>query len=181
MIDVLFIGDGPRDRATAPVLVEQILNVDVNVEFSDWKRLHSKGYGRKLRYAICQARDREVAGLVATLDADRAPQRQRLGELRKARDEDRENSPPLPTALGEAVPHSEAWLLDDPVAVRNALGLSAETPVPTVRQTDSPKESLNDLINQSKSVEELTVLDVLQQIASELLPARCRHDAGNLG
>ena len=38
-------------------------------------------------------------------------------------------------------------------------------------------KSSNDLINQSESVKAIKVLEVLQQIASELLPARCRHDA----
>jgi hypothetical protein len=177
MIHLFFVGDGPRDEAAVPRLVERILNVPVRDEFSAWARLHrsgaGKGYGRKLRYATRQAKDRGADGLVATVDADKATKRTRLGELSDARDEDRASSPPFPTAIGEAVPHLEAWLLDDAEAVRHALQLAHDASIPTVRKTKDPKAKLDDLFALSYRKDEVLVL--LTDIARELVPSRCRH------
>jgi hypothetical protein len=176
MIHLYFVGDGPRDGAAIPRLVERILVADVDAEFSPWARLHARGrrgYGRKLRYAIRQARDRSLSGVVATVDSDKAPPRERLRELRQSRDDDRTTSAPLPTALGEAVPHLEAWLLDDPEALREALGLDSREDVPTVRKAKHPKTELNSLIE--KSSYDRSLLDHLSEISRRCDPIRCRH------
>lgn len=174
MMHLYFVGDGPRDEAAVPRLVERVLGAEVDTEFSAWVRLHARsGYGRKLRYAIRRARDRNRKGVVATVDSDKAPPRERLRELRQARDDDRATSAPLPTALGEAVPHLEAWLLDDPVAVREALGLDPNESVPTIRKAKHPKTAINSLIE--KSSDDRSVLDHLSEIARQCNPDRCRH------
>ena len=116
MIKLFFVGDGPRDEAVVPHLVAKILALDaLQSGFSPWASLHkkSKGYARKLRFAIRQARDQNALGLVATVDSDESGRSGRLNQLRDGRDEDRQSAPPFPTSLGEAIPHLEAWLLDD--------------------------------------------------------------------
>src|SRR3990172_6353730 len=182
MIHVLFIGDGPRDEATVPHLVRPILAVEFVPEFRAWKelRLHRRGHGvgRKLRYAMTQARDRNILGLIATVDSDKAPQRERLRQLQEARQQDRAKYAPFPTALGEACPHLEAWLLDDPVATRTALQLPADAQIPTVRETQSPKNKLQELVRASPfNRDEHTIIDVLSEIASYFDASRCRHQS----
>lgn len=123
-----------------------------------------------------RAREQGLDGLVATVDRDRSPGRDRLGSLDAARKEDRQARPPLPTAIGCADPHAEAWLLDDPRAVRDALRLEASTPVPNARKVDDPKQALNDLHSGSPRARDLRLL-VLAEIAAKLDPARCSHRA----
>ncbi len=111
---------------------------------------------------------------VATVDADKAPQRERLRELQTARDDDRAKAPSFPTALGEADPHAEAWLLDDPDAVRQVMRLGPDVAVPTVRQSRHPKQTLEDLRVQGEHGFD-HVLKILAVIVREVRPARCQH------
>lgn len=176
---LLFVADGPRDKAAIPKLVERILNTAIESVFQEWKgiRLHrGGGYKRRLLFVIGQARDQELDGVVATVDSDRDAPKKRLKELCLGRDEDRKNATvsPLPTAVGEAVPHLEAWLLDDPVSVRNALGLPRDSDIPDVAQGD-PKTALNRLIDESESSDRPTQL--LSAIACELDSERCNHSS----
>src|SRR5258708_15773924 len=114
MIHLHFVGDGPRDEAMMPRLIERILKVDVHADFREWKsiHLHGKGYGKKLAFAIRVARDAAADGLVATVDADKAPQREQLPELQSARDHARSKALPFPTPLRTTVPHTPSYLLD---------------------------------------------------------------------
>lgn len=178
MIHLYFVGDGPRDEATLPRLVERILEAEVTPSFPMQQsfRFHgSRGYRGQVRFAIRAARDANASGVVMCVDADKAPKRQRLRELHAGREADRASAPPFPTALGEAVPHGEAWLLDDPVAVKRALQLAADVEIPTVRQTKDPKGALQALIEQSE-IDADELLLILAGIARELHPSRCRHD-----
>ena len=151
MIEILFVGDGPRDKAIVPELVRRILSIELTQQFNAWPRLHGTasehGYKRKLRYAIRQARERKVDGLVATVDRDRSANRARLAELQDARELDRRSSPPIPTALGEARPHLEAWLLDDLTAIREVLVIPSTEELPLNRKTNDPKAELDHLIS----------------------------------
>jgi hypothetical protein len=183
MMDLFFVGDGARDHVTVPILVERLLRVPfwcTQPEPHHWARLHDlgggKGYGRQLRFALLQAKDAGACGIVATVDTDKHPKRQKLNELRKAREADRACSPPFPTALAEAMPHAEAWLLDDRVAVVNALGLGPDASVPTVRQTKSPKDTLEELKNRCDRAAD-PILEILADIAKLVDPARCVHAA----
>jgi hypothetical protein len=124
MIHVHLVVDGPRDAATLPKMVSKILQTEFKTTAKHWAdiRLHGRsGYVRKVRFATRQARDLSADGLVAVVHSDKDPKR--IGELRKGRDEERIATPPFPTALGQAVPQGEAWLLDDPKAIREALNL----------------------------------------------------------
>ncbi len=176
VIRFLCVGDGDRDRVAVPPLVEGILGCGVEADFEPWARLHQGGKGlvRRLGFAVRQARSRRHDALVAVVDADRSPPRKKLKELRERRDEERQNHPPFPTALGEAVPHLEAWLLDDPVAVREALALPATAQIPTVRQTQSPKQALDGLISTSLPFADRR-MDGLRAIAELIEPDRCQH------
>lgn len=180
IIALLFVADGPRDAAVVPHLVEGVLGAAVTAEFRAWKSLRlngrggAKGYARKLAFAARVARDAELRGLVATVDTDTAEKGRRLRELKDAVTADRLRSPALPTALGEATPHLEAWLLDDAVAVRRVLQLDEEIAFPTVRRVKSPKEALNDLMaSSSRGEDELMV--ILGQMASAVDASRCAH------
>ncbi len=106
---------------------------------------------------------------MATLDSDHL--KGRLGELRKARDEEQAKQH-LPAAIGEAHPHGEAWLRDDPVAVVEVLRVPQDC-IPTVRNHRNPKQALQDLIDVSERSEGPTTL--LEEIASCLDPGRCQH------
>jgi hypothetical protein len=178
MIDVLFVMDGPRDHATIPHLVGRLLGVKVRPIPTAWKRLRQKagvsGYRRQLQYLIREARDASAVALIATVDKDKEARRQKLRELLKARDDDRASSPAFPTALGEAAPHGEAWLLDDPVAVRRAFGLESDYQVPNVVKVNSPKDTLEELKRHSNRAED-PILEILTDIAKLVDPTRCVH------
>ena len=179
MIQLHFIGDGERDEAVLPRLVARILNTPVAETTGKWARLHTsagRGYGRKLRFAIRQAQVIGAKGLVATVDSDRDRQGRRLLALRQERDTAHASTPPFPVALGQAIPHGEAWLLDDAFAVRSVLALSTKKKIPTLRQTKNPKAALEHLLSQSKRAAD-PPRQVWAEIAAQLDPSRCRHAA----
>lgn len=145
MIHLLFVGDGERDAATNPHLVATIVETEVEPATTSWARLNAagKGHDRKLLFAIRDARDNGLEGVVATIDQDKSPGRERLKSMRAARTKDRETPPPLPTALGCADPHAEAWLLDDAVAVRTVLQLEPVSVIPNVRKVACESQERN--------------------------------------
>ncbi len=175
MISILLIGDGPRDEATVPHMVEKLLNTRIRTEFRQWAHLHGsgKGYEKKVRFGVLQARDMNAVGLLAVVDQDKARGGSRLRSLREARDADRTVHPPFPTALGEAIPHGEAWLLDDPHAVRQVLEFDSRVEIPNVRKTRSPKETLNELFRKSQRNDDW--MDLLGEIAQRIDVSRCHH------
>jgi hypothetical protein len=177
-MQLLLVGDGPRDGAAVPHLVEGVLSRPFEHEFTAWReiRLSGKGYGRKLLYLIRRARDHSADGVVATVDADKDPPRMKLRTLQAARDADRQSNPPFPIALGEAIPHLEAWLLDDAEAVREVLQLPNTESIPNVARTKDPKNSLNALIGSSDDVDDL--LTTLSEIARRVRQVRCAHANG---
>ena len=176
MIRLLFVGDGERDAAMNPHLVRTITGIRVEPTARPWARLNAagRGYECKLLFAIRDARDRQLDGVVATVDQDKSRGRDRLRELVAARAKDREYAAPLPTAVGVANPHAEAWLLDDPVAVRTALGLGTGVQIPNVRTARNPKSDLNGLQSMSERRDE-PVRTVLADIARSVDPRRCQH------
>jgi hypothetical protein len=176
MIHLLLAADGPRDEAVIPHLVEGILKTNVQSEFRAWRTIRVGGDARKLRYMIRVARDQRLCGLLAVVDRDRAPKGARLKKLRDGLEADRQKYSPFPTALGEADPHGEAWLIDDEKAVRQALKLSPHHPVPTGAQ--DPKSELGKLIDASE-LEFESILVPLAEIAKALDPTRCNHARKN--
>lgn len=176
MIRLLFVGDGERDAATNPHLVTVITGAQVDPTTRPWARLNEagRGYDRKLLFAILQARQDGLDGVVAAVDRDTSHGRDRLRELQAARAKDREKYAPFPTAVGVADPHAEAWLLDDPVAVRTALRLPADALIPTVRQVESPKSEIVRLHRASPRSDE-PVRAMLIEIAQALSVDRCQH------
>ena len=120
-MQILFVGDGERDAVTVPALVDNILGSACQVESNSWREIRAGGYWRKTLFAILSAQSRGLDGVVATLDADKEKKGKRLAQMRKGRDTHRASNTPLPTALGEAVPHGEAWLPQDPIAVREGM------------------------------------------------------------
>ena len=188
MIRLLFVGDGPRDEAILSPIVGGILQTQTTGTFRSWKslRLHGtgrrkqkgpsskiKGYRRKLRYARGIAAGEGLVGVVAIVDADRAPPGSRLRKLRKARKDERAAGYDLPIAVGEAKPHTEAWLLDDAQAVRSALTLGEAVAVPPVRNLGDAKGALEALLEASSRGDEPKI--VWADIAAELVLDRCPH------
>jgi len=177
MIHLYFVGDGPRDEATLPCLVERLLGYKVSPSFPERPHVRlngSGGYRGQIRFAIRAARDADAGGIVVFVDADKDRRGRKFRELRAGRDDYLASAPPFPTALGEADPHAEAWLLDDQVAVRQVLGLSPDVGISTIRQTKSPKATLQLLIDQSE-IKTDDLLAILAAIAREVDPSRCRH------
>ena len=181
MIRLHIIGDGDRDGATVPWLVSNLLGVDIEGTFFPWNsppeskgrklRMNTRGgYAKKIAFAIERARHDRAAGLVAVVDRDVEPTGDRLNSLRSGRESDRRGRAPIPTAIGEAVPHGEAWLLDDRVAVRDSLYLEDRN-LNAIDESD-PKAALGALIDVSERREE-THLDVLRDIARRVDRSRC--------
>src|SRR5262249_36625969 len=145
----------------------RILITGVAGEFEPWKDLHlhgsPRGLSKKLLYMLRRARDRGAAGVVATVDADKFAGRTKLADLKSARSKDRDAGHTTPAALGEAIPHLEAWLLDDDVAVRTALNLHSATPIEAPTKIKSPKDELNRLCDSSGITQ--TILEILAAIA----------------
>ena len=177
MIKVYFVGDGPRDEATLPYLVESILGIKIEPRAHSWKSLHlrsGKGFQKKLRFSVTRAIDDDAAGVVAVVDRDKSEARSRLRELQQERDDHRSKFPPFPTALGEAAPHGEAWLLADENAVREALSLKTDVPIPNISKTRNPKGALEGLIQHSTRRGE-PVTPILTEIARLVDERRCVH------
>lgn len=176
-LKLLFVGEGERDRAAVPRLVECLLGTAVEPGFERWARLHHqgarRGLGRKLQFAVRQALDRGADGLVATVDSDRATHSDKIHDLERARVKDRERGVHVPTVVGEAIPHLEAWLLDDPGAVRSVLKLEANREIPSPTKVKSPKEALEQLCNESGCTG--SIADMLGSIARHIARQRCIH------
>ncbi len=185
MVRLRIVGDGERDAATLPPLLRTLLPHKFQDESTPWPvRLHAgqrkvrgyalKGYGRKLYYVLRSARSAGVDGVAACVDADKDRNRERLKQMIEAREADRSELPSLPTALGEARPHNEAWLLDDPAAVRKGLCLPKDTEVPAVSRVAYPKAELERLHNASPRADERP-LDVWRDIATHVQIERSNH------
>jgi hypothetical protein len=174
---VRFLGDGHRDKVTVPRIVGGILKTEFDDEFFDFvawsdRRLHGEsGNGRRLKFVVREALADGFDAVVATVDQDKDKPRERLHVLIAARDGDRSSGRHFPTGLGEARPHGEAWLLDDQVAVKSALGIAAGDAIPTVRKSRSPKDALNDLCAE----QEKEFINVLPEIAASVDIERCPH------
>lgn len=169
-----FVVDGDRDGVTIPRLVEHILGREFQETTRSWARLHGvSGYRRKLQYALRQALDSEADGIAAIVDEDRTG-KERLKKLQKARNDERADKPPFPTALGVAIPFGEAWLLDDAEAVKAALQLPADASVPSTQQNKNPKAVLEQLLLESPRSGERP-REVWADIAREVELDRCRH------
>lgn len=171
--------DGPRDHAAVCRITGRVVGRAVDPECEHWPRLHKRGsgrgYGRKLKYAVRQAIANRQAGVVATVDRDKHGPREKLDELCAARAEDRAKAVVLPTALGEASPHFEAWLLDDPAAVREALSLPPQTEVTSVSRAKNPKGVLDELISRAVPDRQGREAEILAEIAVRLDVTRCTH------
>lgn len=170
-------GDGPRDEVTIPELLRNLLGFPVNCEFTQWMKLHvnGRGYGRKLAYAMIRAKkNRNIDGVVAVIDQDKDKNRNRWNAMKDKRESQRAGGNLVKTALGEAVPHGEAWLLDDDKAVRDGLGLSPSESIPKVGSgSQKPKQVLEALHKKSPRSEEGS-LDVWADIAQRVTLGTCR-------
>jgi len=176
MIDVIVLGDGPRDGATVPHFVETHLGVRVSPKFRAWKDLELArgGYERKLKWVAREAIADRVKWIVLTVDTDKDPQRDKLRRLRDGCDQMPQIGVLVHVAIGEATPHAEAWLLGDQRAVRESLQLPASTVIPTPVAVKDSKKALQELQGQSDRCND-PILEVLADIARRVRPTRCTH------
>lgn len=162
-----YIGDGHRDRAMVPPLVESVIGAHEVADFTAWREIRlNRGYERKLLYALRRAEGMGVDGVVATVDRDRDPQPRRPALV------DGREGASVPAVVGEAVPHGEAWLIDDLEALREILSLSPEAKASPGR---NPKAELDALIDAVGRAHER--LDVLGELARAVRLERCRGAA----
>ena len=181
---LLCVGDGPRDERPLPALLENLFGEPLACEYEDWRqqRRHARrrggigpgrGFHRKVAEALLKVRRLGFDGLIAVLDRDTAPDRQRLTQARRGLEEDREKPgrTVVPAALGEAAPHFEAWLLDDGEAVKVVLNIPAGDAVPRPDACHSPKMELERLI----AVRGLERDPAKEAVARGLRPQRCRR------
>jgi len=178
-MSILVVGDGPRDQKALPNLICRILETKVETRYDDWhevRHLRGKGsiYERKLKYLTRRARADKLSALAIVVDTDRSPAREKVRQLRTGRDDDRQKNPPFPTALGEANPHFDVWLLDDPVAVRQALGLANDFDMPNAVKVDNPKDDISKLVETSPK-DFSQVSEALGEIAQHVSSKRCVH------
>ena len=110
--------------------------------------------------------------MVATVDRD-ASSGDRLQRLQSVREKEKIEDPSLVIALGEAVPHGEAWLLSDPVAVKKALLLDTGASIPAPGKVRNPKKTLTRLLSESPRAGERPV-EIFPDIASRMSMDRCR-------
>jgi hypothetical protein len=172
MSHICYLGDGARDNAVLPHLVRSLLGADFPSTFQRWAHLRVGGFARKLKFAaIAAIEDKELA-IVAVVDRDKAEKHERLLQLKSARDQVHAKDPDFPIAIGEANPHGEAWLLDDPIALRQVLRLKDDITIPSVITTCNPKSELQNLIDQSPENWSST-LEAMTAIAEEFQHYRC--------
>jgi hypothetical protein len=176
-MQLLFVGDGPRDEVVVPAIVRSINPNCCKADFHAWKNIRlarSSGYERKLKFAIADACERGLGGVVATVDNDRVQQRDGIAKLQSARQDHRcdLSHSQIRIAIGEAHPHSEAWLLDDAKAVREVLGLDSSVMIPNVR-TCHPKDELHRLVEKSAKAD--LEISLLREIAQLVSFDRCTH------
>lgn len=172
MITIHIVGDGPRDKATVQLLAERILGIRIDATFKAWSAFRAGPCERRLKLAARAALDAGVPRLIATVDTDKDSFGEKLRRLRQTRTQDPTCSSLVQIALGEAVPHAEAWLLDDQVAVRDALRLPSGTEIPSTKNEKDPKQALEGLRRIGDRGGE-PILEVLADIARRLDPARC--------
>ncbi len=79
----------------------------------------------------------------------------------------------MPTALGQAIPHGEAWLLDDAEAVKKVLGLAAMEKVPGVKNKRGAKALLEEMLARSPRKGERPT-EVWRELAGTIREKRCR-------
>ena len=138
MTHIRFVVDGARDERVMTSLVKAVIDRDFESSHTNWRSIMPLQFGRtstltrKLQLARRSAIDSGADALVATVDTDKSKRGMRLAEL----DAGRADVGLVPTAIGEATPHAEAWLIDDPRAVRDSLGLPTETEIPAPTKCD---------------------------------------------
>jgi hypothetical protein len=171
MRPISYVSDGERDHQMLPPLVRQVIGEHEVASFRAWHDIQLQGsfgrgrnigYGRKLAFVIRLA-ESEQQGVVATVDRD-SSDGGRLRELRDAR-----STATVPVAVGEAIPHGEAWLIDDLVPLRACLGLDPQAPRPDMKD---PKGSLHQLIRETGRSD---LLEVIGEIAAMVVVERCQR------
>lgn len=181
MSRIRFVVEGKHDEYAIPPIVRTILGADFESTFDFWREIRltaaiKLGQGslftKKLKFAMRTAQDAQDHAVVAVLDTDNTNRGERLAELKSARD----NSALPPTAIGEATPHLEAWLLDDQRAVRTALGLPTSARIEAPTNCD-PKPTLTKLCDNCPArTPGQPIAELYAMIATAIREDRCAHD-----
>jgi hypothetical protein len=175
-----YLADGPREETTIPAIVRSVCPGAITSLFKSWSDItlaKNSGYQRKLDFAIRTVLAEGWDGVVATVDCDRDKRGKKLGVLNGAREVHRRDTrvPQVRIAFGEAIPHFEAWLIDDPKAVRTALALHSSTEIPNVRDCVYPKATIDELVRMSPRQHEIPDSTLRGEIAQAIDEKRCNH------
>lgn len=176
MKSVLFVGEGATEQQCLPALLAWAApsaTVGEKSAFKAWADIPARSgkggpLGKKLQLALQLARHAGHDAVVASIDTDDRKRGERLTELDTAR-----RPIDVPSAIGEATPHFEAWILGDSKAVRDALALPSESQIPAPTRCD-PKTALADLCRRS-STEFRTSPDAMVAVIRRMDLRRCTH------
>ncbi|MBI3819173.1 MAG: hypothetical protein HY286_10815 [Planctomycetes bacterium] len=156
-VEIHLLVDGERDAKALPHIIHNILESKPEcrsiTSFSPrhWKdlRFHNRdkkarlqGYAKKLQYIIDENHNGIGRAIVAVVDRDRDADGARVRELRSTRTDARLQAIRVPLAIGEAIPHGEAWLLPDRHVVA---GVFEVDPAEVNIKAKSPKDELQRL------------------------------------
>ena len=176
MISIRLVAEGFRDEAIMRALIPQIIGHKVFILFKSLKEYHLDGMSLKKKYrfiATSMKVNREFFG-IGLFDRDKNKRREGIREVKEALENVEGFNSLFHFAFGEADPHLEAWLLDDPVAIREALGLPPAVQIPSVDSVNDPKEEIEKLRKQGpEDVLEAEICKILEAIAGKLTPKRC--------
>lgn len=178
---IQLVGDGPRDQYALERLVASILEIPIQATFKSWKEIRLNRYNwgtgsilkKRLIFALHTAADENLGSLVAVVDTDKKNPLEQLRELRAAREQCQRKGLYLPTALGEANPHFDIWLLDDRKAIVEAWKVE-DSEIPDCTKSECPKEELDRLF-ESSQIGINDIAQALSLIAENVVISRCIH------
>ncbi len=152
--------DGPDEgkrRGVVPVLVLRALRegmpgaaVEMEAVLTRTRRMHGRGFARKVKAAMVDAQAAGLDGVVFVIDRDGGSGRARLSEMRDGRAKGEADGFAVPTVLGMAIEMLEAWLLADETALNHALGITLPGALPDPEGIADPKAKLNEVDDPAK-------------------------------
>jgi len=106
------------------------------------RRLHGRGFAKKVRAAVADAIRAEADAVVFVSDRGGAKNRERLSAMQRGKEESREKGLFMPTVVGLAIEELEAWLLADAAAVSTVSGVPAKGATQDPETIEDPKNTL---------------------------------------
>jgi len=134
-------------------------------------RLHARGFARKVKAAMVDARRQGVQALAIVVDRGGQKNANRLQEMELGRQQANADNVTIPTALGLAIEELEAWLLCDEKAIAAALGTTITELNPAPEGIKHPKRELDRLCAPVRS--DAVLESIAAKTSLDLLAKRC--------